>query len=242
MTFFNKKEDVIKIELTPYGRKKLGEGKFKPVYYTFLDDDILYDSEKAGFSEFSVLAKDRILNETIYLTPQTNYKGVESSINTKASLSQNLNDDKVIPERSEKLQYQLGTNNYNTNNSAEISSTFLLGEITGSVETQYSGSNVAPIDIPQINCNLEYTLSIANRINPKTDKFGKISDDFITTSFKSDGSYIHIDKGEILVFFKEEGGFSEKHNFSIEVFEYTEENDLIPLKFEKENVNIIDDI
>ena len=41
MTFFNKKEDVLPIELTPYGRKILGQGKFKPVYYTFLDDDIL---------------------------------------------------------------------------------------------------------------------------------------------------------------------------------------------------------
>ena len=156
MTFFNKKEDVLKIEFTPYGRKLLGKGKFKPVYYTFLDDDILYDSSKAGFEESSVKTKDRILKDTSYMTPQTNYKGVESSINTKASLSSNLNDDKVIPEKSEKLQYQIGTNNYNTNKSAEISSVFLLGEISGSVDTQYTGSNISPIDIPQrirnINC------------------------------------------------------------------------------------------
>lgn len=242
MTFFNKKEDVIKIELTPYGRKMLGQGNFKPVYYTFLDDDILYDSEKAGFEESSVVAKDRILKETIYMTPQTNYKGVESSINTKSSLAMNLNDDKVIPERSEKLQYQLGTNNYNTNKSAEISSVFLLGEISGAVATQYTGSNIAPIDIPQINCDLEYVISVANNIDPKVDQYGRLPDQFTITEAKSDGTYIHIEKGELLILLSEDGGFAEKENFSIEVFEFTENDELNPLKFEKRNSNIVDGI
>ena len=96
MTFFNKKEDVIKIELTPYGRRSLLKGKFKPTYYTFLDDNILYNSEYAGFSENSVVAKDRILSNTPYMRPQTNYKGVESSINSEASkLSDNFRDDNI---------------------------------------------------------------------------------------------------------------------------------------------------
>ena len=103
MTFFNKKEDVIKIELTPYGRKLLGSGKFNPTYYTFLDDDILYNTENAGFSENSILAQDRILKDTPYLRPQTNYKGVESSINSRSSLEKNLTYENIIPERSEKL-------------------------------------------------------------------------------------------------------------------------------------------
>lgn len=242
MTFFNKKEDVLKIELTPYGRKMLGQGKLKPVYYTFLDDDILYDAEKAGFSENAIYAKNRILKETPYIKPQTNYKGVESSIDTKSSLSVNLNDDKIIPERSEKLQYQLGTNNYNTNQSAEIFTTFLLGEISGSVATQYSRSDIAPIDIPQINCDLEYILSVEERTNPRTNKFGKLPDDFFSTNFKNDGTYINVDRGEILILLREEGGFPEKENFSIEVFELTDDNDLKPLKFNKQKSNIIDGI
>ena len=242
MTFFNKKEDVLKIELTPYGRKLLGQGKFKPMYYTFLDDDILYDAGKAGIAENPIHAKDRILKETAYMKPQTNYKGVESSINVKSSLSQNLNDDKVIPERSEKLQYHLGTNNYNTNKSAEISATFLLGEVSGNVATQYTGSNIAPIDIPQINCDLEYVLSVGERSNPKTNKFGKLPEDFFSADFKSDGTYVNIDRGEILILLSEEGGFSEKENFSIEVFEMKDDGDMAPLKFDKQKANIIDGI
>jgi hypothetical protein len=242
MTFFNKKEDVLQIELTPYGRKILGQGKFKPVYYTFLDDDVLYDAEKAGISENPIHASNRILKETPYVKPQTNYKGVESSIDIKSSLSMNLNDDKVIPERSEKLQYQLGTNNYNTNKSAEISVTFLLGEISGNVSTQYSRSNIAPIDIPQINCDLEYILSVGDQSNPKTNKFGKLPEDFFAANFKNDGTYVNIDRGEILILLSEEGGFPEKENFSIEVFEITEDNDMKPLKFDKQKSNIVNGI
>ena len=42
--FINKKEEVIQIDLTAYGKHKFSRGEFAPTYYSFLDDDILYDS------------------------------------------------------------------------------------------------------------------------------------------------------------------------------------------------------
>ena len=47
MSFFDKKEEVISIELTPYGRQLLSLGKLKPTYYAFFDDDIIYDQRYA---------------------------------------------------------------------------------------------------------------------------------------------------------------------------------------------------
>ena len=35
MEFFNKKQDVIDIKLTQFGRHKLSNGKFNPKYYAF---------------------------------------------------------------------------------------------------------------------------------------------------------------------------------------------------------------
>ena len=84
MTFFNKKEDVIAIELTPHGRSLLSRGKLKPTFYAFFDDDILYDSTR-GDGGTGVLTEEysetkvRILENTPYMKPQTNYKGVESN-------------------------------------------------------------------------------------------------------------------------------------------------------------------
>ena len=53
--FINRKEEVIQIELTPHGRHLYSQGKFKPEYYSFFDDDILYDLQySATGSEFPV--------------------------------------------------------------------------------------------------------------------------------------------------------------------------------------------
>ena len=41
MEFFNKKEEVIDLQLTQYGKYLLSLGKFKPVYYAFYDDGIV---------------------------------------------------------------------------------------------------------------------------------------------------------------------------------------------------------
>ena len=48
MAFFNKKEEVIDLQLTQYGKNLLSKGEFKPVSYAFFDDNVLYDSTYAG--------------------------------------------------------------------------------------------------------------------------------------------------------------------------------------------------
>ena len=45
MTFFNRQEEVIDLELTAYGKLLFARGQFKPTFYTFLDDDIIYDKQ-----------------------------------------------------------------------------------------------------------------------------------------------------------------------------------------------------
>lgn len=60
MTFFNTKEEVVNIELTPYGRHLVSKGKWKPAYYEFYDDDIVYDSEYSGFAEGQDKIQERI--------------------------------------------------------------------------------------------------------------------------------------------------------------------------------------
>ena len=236
MTFFNKKEDVIKIELTPYGRRLLSKGKLNPVYYTFLDDNIIYNTEHAGAPDTGVTAKDRIIKETPYLRPQTNYKGAESSINSKASqLSDNFNDDNLFPERMEKLQHIMGKAPISNTNTSEISATFLLGEITSSVLV-YSGSGVSEVNIPQLECPIENVLSVKY--------IDKVFDYDIATVKKPDGSFVEMDEGELLILLKDVEGFNTTDNFSIEIFQYESEDSavLIPMKLEKEKSKIVDGI
>jgi hypothetical protein len=46
--FLNKKEQVFDLKLTSYGHYLLSQGNFKPVYYAFYDDNILYDIQYAS--------------------------------------------------------------------------------------------------------------------------------------------------------------------------------------------------
>ena len=79
MSYLDPKEQVINLDLTPYGRYLLSVGKLNPVYYGFFDDDIIYDSSFANISsEKQSDIEERILNETPRFTAQGNLTGRES--------------------------------------------------------------------------------------------------------------------------------------------------------------------
>ena len=65
-TYFNKKEEVIAIELTQYGKYLLSKGKLKPEFYSFYDDDVLYDGSHGGVTELQNDIVGRI-KQTPYL-------------------------------------------------------------------------------------------------------------------------------------------------------------------------------
>ncbi len=58
--FINRQEEVLQIQLTPYGKHLFSQGKFNPEYYGFYDDDILYDGYYGGVTETQNDIVDRI--------------------------------------------------------------------------------------------------------------------------------------------------------------------------------------
>jgi hypothetical protein len=81
MSFFNKKEEVLEFQLTEYGKRKLQLGRLNPTYYAFFDDDVLYDTAAAGFTEGQNSADRRIRFETPSLKPQKSTTGAETRVN-----------------------------------------------------------------------------------------------------------------------------------------------------------------
>ena len=67
--FFDQKEEVISIELTPYGKEKFASGSFSPKHYAFYDEAILYDGTYANIAESQNQIVDRIKNSTPRLHP-----------------------------------------------------------------------------------------------------------------------------------------------------------------------------
>ena len=85
MSFFDAKQEVIDIELTLFGRGLLARGFFKPVYYRFFDDDVLYNIEYAGVSEEQNTTEDRILE-----TPRAKTQYLTVPVKTRFEHNQNL--------------------------------------------------------------------------------------------------------------------------------------------------------
>jgi len=83
--FFNQKEEVIKIELTPYGRQRFSEGTFSPAYYAFYDSSVLYDGNHGNLSETQNAIVTRISTETPRTRPMTKYRSEAGSIVSLAS-------------------------------------------------------------------------------------------------------------------------------------------------------------
>ena len=83
MEFFNSKEEVLEIVLTPYGRYKVSQGNWDPSYYAFFDEDIIYDSKWAApdISEAQNDIESRIQEETPYVKSPTAFLGVETLAN-----------------------------------------------------------------------------------------------------------------------------------------------------------------
>lgn len=162
MSFFDSKEEIINIELTSYGKYLLSKGKFKPYYYAFFDDDILYDAAYASITESQNDTQNRILNETPFSKPQTRFVGTEKTISRNQQLVLGgINDIKedeqqFSSEKNYSLTFPLGKSSYNSDYAPAWNVRLISGSISSSnfYIDNYSGdiNSIPPyLKIPQIN-------------------------------------------------------------------------------------------
>lgn len=80
--FINKKEQVFDLKLTSYAKYLMSIGKFKPAFYAFYDDNVLYDKKYAHSSatETQNNIDVRIKDETQYLESLVLFRSVEKTL------------------------------------------------------------------------------------------------------------------------------------------------------------------
>ena len=110
MSFFDTKEEVLDVQLTQFGKRLLSLGQFRPAFYAFFDDDVLYDSEKAGFKEHQNSTQKRIIEETPKLKTQHLTTGIATHFDRLEDLgirsttprdAVSLLDDLIVEENEE---------------------------------------------------------------------------------------------------------------------------------------------
>ncbi|MAH47500.1 hypothetical protein CMI37_16895 [Candidatus Pacearchaeota archaeon] len=247
MGFLNKKEDVIDFQLTQYGKYLVSQGRFKPVYYAFFDDDVLYDRRHVPGSDLEI-QKDietRILEETPSLAAQYLFHSVDNlGMQNQFSRSDkeaerakwdwyqtHRNKLQQTPEKHYALTRPLADSSLLDDKAPAFQITFKEGEIE-SVETILSGSDDESFSmqtIPQINLkNVRFSIVAAEGTPPSPPR----ADEMVTVF--PDGTFFHVLKKHISFTITEENTLLDKDNFDLEVYVLDNKNKIeYPLYFKK---------
>lgn len=229
MKFFDDKEEVLDIQLTQFGKYQLSVGKWKPVYYAFFDDNILYDGEYAEVTEDQNDIENRIQDETPQMKTQHVFSGRETDflevLQERQRQSNDLREEDKIkiqsnPEKFYSLTAPLGTSDFGQQSAPRFSVKVLEGEIENT-QNQLTGS-FRTLEIPQIDINLTYKFYGQSIYDyPSRDSFGQIDAEEIAENVFLDGTFFEIEDGQILIELEELNVPFDNENFDIEVFEVT---------------------
>tara|TARA_B100000035_G_scaffold241489_1_gene209904 strand:- start:8834 stop:9817 length:984 start_codon:yes stop_codon:yes gene_type:complete len=240
MTFFNKKTEVMSVELTPYGRYLYSIGKLNPKYYEFVDNDVVY--RLSGSGEAQEDSHQRITSETPRLkmgrSPRQEVEYLQPiSIEYQREVVEKM-------DQKQNCLSPLGRSSYSSDKYPNFQVTMLQGFISSSqmvhqvdlTNTHGQQSLSGSVFIPQVEVDMSFNATLKNVLdNPIPES------EFFSQTF-SDGRYVEISFTEPIIHLKEFNSFYEKENFEIEVFEVMQTGSLRKLKFRKELSYIVNDI
>jgi|TARA_R110001592_G_scaffold55893_2_gene170769 hypothetical protein len=159
MTFFNKKEEVLDVQLTSEGRRQLALGKLKPAFYQFYDDNVLYDVAHAGGEEEQNFIQDRILDDSPYPKTSARFRTGKSKGSTNFNKNNKMNTQNLevnVYLKESPYLAPLGSYDSLTQNAPyfEVS---LLSDNENNLTTGSSQVvEAAIVDIPQLNITSSY--------------------------------------------------------------------------------------
>ena len=224
MTFFNKKEEVMKIELTPYGRYLLSVGKLKPHHYRFFDENVAYDCKalQDGVTEIPSKAHERVTVNTPLLKSNPNITGVETNIR-KFETDDAMVANTRVPTKDDVVnsnKNQLGTSDYKTEHAPHYRVELYRGSFKeDSISKNYTSANISNLNIPQLPLKVYFSSSIEISVSDITETTSGLSEkeSFISAPFQ-DNSYFKISYENPIVRFAEVNGFDEKDNFILTAY------------------------
>lgn len=233
MEFFDKKEEVIDVQLTQYGKQLLSKGEFKPVSYAFFDDNVLYDSQYADVaSEPQNSIEPRIQEDTPALKTQYMFYGAETELKRLAAEMRGSGGQMPsVQPRADKhyaTSAPLGTSALNTNLLPAYQARFFAAPLKGTVN--YLTGALPTTRIPQLDSVVEYKTELYDaNSTPPSDGLGyeaQLDSSVISTQpeYKmasntfEDGTYFVTTGDQLLLEITEKNTDFFKENFDIEVF------------------------
>jgi hypothetical protein len=250
--FFNRKEEVIDLQLTQHGKRLLSRGTLKPVYYTFHDDDVLYDSRYGGFDEVQNDIHGRI-KDALRPKAQYVYTGVETNIKKATNVGAEVfsegsykNEFIASGEKLNVLPQCLGASDPNTRNAPAWNISLYRAPISSS-SPGYSGSIGGTVAIPQLEVvhqintyvgvdagqfdfsqdyEFQEVFSALAEQELVAQKLGQPVELFQLAPTFDDGTFLYEEQSYVFVDARENNTTFMKENFDVEVFRIDYEPDL----------------
>jgi hypothetical protein len=269
--FLNQKEQVIDFKLTDYGHYLLSIGSLEPVYYAFFDDNILYDSQYAGFSEGQSSTQPRIQNETQYIETLTLFTDIDSQLlqnETGASTDVTRVRDAAVGDpgfgtsrnnlffaaditptmtrpSTENLRFSSMIGNAALDGNTQHAPAWKVVALQGQVSSSTDVDSKNDIRIPQVNMDLNYSLKVLPDISFDVAWPDAVREAQSVISGFVDGNSIGLVLDDALIYCEEANTQLFTENFDIEVFmiESGSANDSFIRKyFEKTKPQIINNL
>jgi len=236
MAFKNKREEVLDIKLTQFGKNLLSRGAFKPEFYRFFDDGVIYDRKYAGLSEPQNDIEDRIKTD-LQLDTQYLVKGIETRFDAE---TEKINSGErevfleikrdIDPIEKEKLlQFPLANCTLGSQDMPYFSLLAHTTDIQNSASVQYLTQSGIQTKIPQIELLPSYNVTLDN--TQQIDDPGTLYDSetyLDLTSMKVefiDKTFIEVDPEHFAISLDEFNVPYTKENFDLELYEIIDEKD-----------------
>tara|TARA_Y100001963_G_scaffold158593_1_gene258779 strand:+ start:896 stop:1879 length:984 start_codon:yes stop_codon:yes gene_type:complete len=264
MEFFNKKEEVLELQLTEYGKYLLSQGSLDPAYYGFFDEEILYNDFYADGGEDQNSIDQRIRYETPNLKVIANRSGAQTRVDqflTNATSSNwdedsdpankvdNFNMQQPFQNVNNLSSFPLGTSalasqydaawsvNVMNRNETTINSTGSQGYIVTNLTASFiTGSTDGVItDIPQLEITLDYQTYFTTETDPQS-----ISGPFPPgPGEEPTPATLGLVKNFLILDVLEKNTEFQLENYDVEVYYIHPDNLLTQLNFLNDNPNII---
>tara|TARA_A100000172_G_C3026950_1_gene105195 strand:+ start:141 stop:1187 length:1047 start_codon:yes stop_codon:yes gene_type:complete len=232
MKFLNKKEQVMDFKLTSYGHYLMSVGKFKPEFYAFFDDNVIYDGQYGQISESSNRTHQRIKENTQYLESQVLFEEVETDLNVvDGSLSFYESDVTPIMKEPRKDIYRFDSmiGDAYLAGDTNISPAWKIVSLNGNISSSTLKDPTNDYNIPQINITLNYRKKIVHIDKVNFDNYlspspaaasgrGFVQSINRTNRF-ADNKIITLETDDLIIYAEELNTEMLNENFDTEVFE-----------------------
>jgi len=231
--FLDKKQQVYDLQLTTYGRKMLGISSFKPTYYAFFDDNVIYDNGYTGqANEPQNHINIRIKDNTQYLETLTLFEDLETTALQRRGSSPvnyfNLNDIETKFEPSKDVyRFDAAIGDAYLDGDSQTAPAWKIVTLQSTIsasswdpESTLSASaamTIANTNVPQLDITANYVLKVRDlqltidplRVRELVDSTGPFAD----------GKEIVLESDDPLIYLEEANTILLTENFELEVFE-----------------------